>query len=647
MYTAAPNQGERFYLRLLLLHVPGATSFQDLRTVDDVIFDTFRGAALARELLEDDTVWVKCMEEAATVQMPAALRNLFATLLEFCELKDPSAVWDQYKELMSEDYTRDNRHTVDAGIFFAYEDIEEALHGPKRSLPLDFHIPRPPQPANPHRNIAGVDYVALRETGQAMLVSLNANQRLAADDILAAVYFESDQRCFFIDGPGGTGKTYLYNCLSSILEATTAGPDPKTTINVAWTGIAATLLPHGATVHSTFKIPLTLDERSRMGLSGQSKQANAIRYADVIIWDEAPMASKQVLEMIDQGLRDLTQIDEPFGGKIVVLGGDFRQVLPIVPRASRGEEIAASIKNSGLWPLFKIYKLEQNVRVNEHQVEFKNWLLELGEGRLPQENGEIEVPPQFHTGDVVKAVFGERIDVTDIASLQSKVILCTTNETTTYLNLKVRMIQRHQLLFSCNFILNLLQVLELIPGDRKTYTTVDEANRDDNEDAIMFPEEYLHSLMPTGLPPHRLTLKVGCIVTLLRNLNIKRGLCNGVRLVVRRMLDHVLDCELLTGPNAGTRVLIPQIKLKPAADGSNVPFTRRQFPVRLAFAMTINKAQGQTFDCVGVYLKDCPVFAHGQLYVAFSRVTSSLNLKVQLSSNCHTTKNIVYHEILQ
>ena len=191
-----------------------------------------------------------------------------------------------------------------------------------------------------------------------------------------------------------------------------------------------------------------------------------------------------------------------------------------------------------------------------------------------------------------------------------------------------------------------LRVLKLIPGDQKTYTSVDQIDREDNEEAIVFPEEYLHSLMPTGLPPHRLTLKVGSIVMLLRNLNIKQGLCNGVRLVVRRMLDHVLDCELLTGHNAGTRVLIPQIKLKPAADGTNIPFTRRQFPVRLAFAMTINKAQGQTFDNVGVYLKDCPVFAHGQLYVAFSRVTSSFNLKVQLSPHCNRTRNIVYHEIL-
>ena len=88
MYTAAPNQGERFYLRLLLLHVPKATSFQDLRTVNGEVFDSFKAAALALELLEDDNVWIKCIEEAATVQMPAALRYLFTTLLEFCELKD-------------------------------------------------------------------------------------------------------------------------------------------------------------------------------------------------------------------------------------------------------------------------------------------------------------------------------------------------------------------------------------------------------------------------------------------------------------------------------------------------------------------------------------------------------------------------------
>ena len=155
------------------------------------------------------------------------------------------------------------------------------------------------------------------------------------------------------------------------------------------------------------------------------------------------------------------------------------------------------------------------------------------------------------------AVFGERIDVSDIVSLQSKVIICTTNDTMTYLNLKVSedFAEKISTLSGLNFSV-LLQVLELIPGDRKTYISVDEIDREDNEEAVIFSEEYLHSLMPTSLPPHRLTLKVGSIVMLLRNLNIQQGICNGVRLVVRRMLDHVLDCELLTGHNTGTRVLI-------------------------------------------------------------------------------------------
>lgn len=123
----------------------------------------------------------------------------------------------------------------------------------------------------------------------------------------------------------------------------------------------------------------------------------------------------------------------------------------------------------------------------------------------------------------------------------------------------------------------------------------------DESEVIQFPLEFLNSLPPSGMPPHELHLKIGAIVMLLRNLDIKNGLCNGTRLIVQHMGNYILGYTIAFGANKGKYVLIPRISLCPS--DTNLPFVlkRRQFPIRLSFAMTINKSQGQTFYKVGLY----------------------------------------------
>lgn len=125
------------------------------------------------------------------------------------------------------------------------------------------------------------------------------------------------------------------------------------------------------------------------------------------------------------------------------------------------------------------------------------------------------------------------------------------------------------------------ELVERLPGDAATYFSVDSVLCDDPSEADSFPLEFLNSLTPSGMPPHRLTLKPGAIIMLLRNLNAKLGLCNGTRCVVRQLMNNVIDVEVLTGSAAGDRVYIPRIDLAPS--DVNLPFTlkRRQFPVRL------------------------------------------------------------------
>jgi len=143
---------------------------------------------------------------------------------------------------------------------------------------------------------------------------------------------------------------------------------------------------------------------------------------------------------------------------------------------------------------------------------------------------------------------------------------------------------------------------------------------------------------------------------LLRNLNTKRGLCNGTRLIITAFQPHLIIAEVLSGQAKGDIMFIPRIELAPS--DADMPFIlrRRQFPIRLAFAMTINKSQGQTLEKVGICLRE-PVFSHGQLYVAFSRVTAKHSVKVMIlssetqgklkpKSQSVFTRNVVYKEIL-
>ena len=189
--------------------------------------------------------------------------------------------------------------------------------------------------------------------------------------------------------------------------------------------------------------------------------------------------------------------------------------------------------------------------------------------------------------------------------------------------------------------------------NRKIYYSSDKAIFQDPQDTSAYPLDFIHSVTPSGMPPHILILKKNCIIMLLRNMDMKRGLCNGTRLIVRNLHTYVIDAEILTGKNTGDLVLIPRIKLAPS--DTSLPFLleRTQFPIRVSYCMTINKSQGQTFEKVGLFLPR-PVFAHGQLYVAFSRARSFKDIVIEVSQTYTqgvfggktVTQNIVYKEIL-
>ncbi|CAO0793613.1 unnamed protein product [Mucor circinelloides] len=195
-------------------------------------------------------------------------------------------------------------------------------------------------------------------------------------------------------------------------------------------------------------------------------------------------------------------------------------------------------------------------------------------------------------------------------------------------------------------------LLDCIPEQKLQYFSNDSIC--ETENALQLQMEFLNAIEMGSLPPHNLELKVGAPVMLLRNIDPAAGLCNGTRLVVRSLRNNIIEGEITTGSKVGHIVSIPKIKFICAASEGKSPydFIRIQFPLRLAFVTTINKAQGQTLNSIGLYLPS-QVFSHGQLYVAMSRVKTPSSIKIMIEPDVSTIQdhdgyyldNIVYSEV--
>jgi hypothetical protein len=373
-------------------------------------------------------------------------------------------------------------------------------------------------------------------------------------------------------------------------------------------------------------------------------------------------------EAVDRTLRDLRNDDRPFGGVTVVFGGDFRQTLPVVPHGSRADTVAASLRASPLWQHMNILQLQQNMRLYSarHSIfdhEFARFLLDVGSGNFTDSTSPdfISLPSPMRCDNIhtlIQSVYGSMSPSSAIPPpnyFLDRMILAPRNTNVDAIN---------------------QQVIESFPGETLTYFSADSvgdvtarssnpaiqaslgtdtlgvSSHWDEDDPRNLPPEFLRSLNPSGYPLGELALKIGCPMILLRNIDVSNGLCNGTRMTLLRASQSILEVRIMGGDHDGKIAFIPRITMTPSQSNAEFTFTlrRTQFPVRLAFAMTINKAQGQSVKYVGLDLRS-DVFSHGQLYVALSRVTTRSGLKFCLADGVHRSndsniKNCVYKEVL-
>ncbi|XP_022858273.1 uncharacterized protein LOC111379169 [Olea europaea var. sylvestris] len=285
--------------------------------------------------------------------MPILLRQLFANVLTLCCAANPRNLRDKFKGFMMEDYLRNGISQQNAEMRVLHC-INYFLEGVGKNV-TDFG-----------------------------LVDLDLN--VTNDDSFQTMIVEETTN-INVD-PGGTGKTYFYKALLTAVRS-----QNLIALATASSGVVAPLLQAGRTGHSRFKISLQISSDMCCSVSKQSELGKLLSISELIIWDKAPMVHKYAFEVLDKMLKDITESPIPFGGKVIVCGGDFLQVLPVVQRRTKEDITKASLVFSHLWPSFTRLPLIQNMRA-KLDPSFSEYLLKIGNGIEREHSCQMIMLPQ-------------------------------------------------------------------------------------------------------------------------------------------------------------------------------------------------------------------------------------------------------------
>ncbi|KAJ0760860.1 putative DNA helicase [Helianthus annuus] len=464
-----PTCGELFYLRMLLCHQRGCRSFAEIRTVSGVTHMTYRAACESMGLVGNDREWEMAFVEASNWATSAEMRSLFSHMLLFCDIARPAVLWEEHWRKMSDDILLNlNRSTnqlnrcindFDLQQYVLFE-IEQLLNSSTPSASLsNYGLPMPCTAllASMRNRLLMeekcYDRDALNAQHSQLHSLLNADQ-LQVYDIVMNSYERKSQTLLFVYGHGGTGKTFLWTTIISAFRSL-----GRIVLAVAASGIASLLLPSGRTAHSRFKIPIELTDQSVCDIKKNTQLWELLKETSLIIWDEAPMSDRRCFESLDRTLRDvLGETTKLFGGKSILLGGDFRQTLPVKPKASRSEIIDSTLPRSYLWDSFTICRLNENMRVatstqnsqdTQAILHFASWLLSVGDGVVGQPDADdpcnahiIQIPSKFlihpeHNGldSLIRFIYDDTVLTNPSAeNLSDRAIVCPRNDTADQIN---------------------------------------------------------------------------------------------------------------------------------------------------------------------------------------------------------------------
>ncbi|CEP22527.1 unnamed protein product [Cyberlindnera jadinii] len=442
------------------------------------------------------------------------------------------------------------------------------------------------------------------------------------------------------NAPGGSGKTYIENLIVRKLRL-----QNRVVATCASTGIGSLLLDNGSTAHRLFSIPVVEDGKESIiecPLKMVDDRWGLLKEVELIIWDEISAQSNQCIEAADRLLRKIKDKPEvPFGGIVLLLSGDFRQCLPVIQGITNQEVISANslFRDSNAKDM-KILKLTENLRIfrkdsfTEEQrndaLQISNKLLQIGIGGnvvdfVPNVfETEREFLNQIYPSGLLSSLeFGTAFNL-----FGNTCILTPFNKSVDAINSKC------------------LQKMTT-----ESFDCIGSDTLEEEFDNII--SRNIAKLFHTPrIPPFKLQVKLNTPMILTSNILQTEGLVNGLRVLITEVRSNLIVCQILTGDRKGDIIQLTKIKFKHTCDSKcSVTFTRCQFPLRHCFVMTINKSQGQTFTGkVGIHMNPA-CFAHGQAYVALSRLTNMNNaymlLPKELYNNQgeHTIVNKVFEKV--
>ena len=664
-------QEEQYYLRVLLSHITSGEVRRLCANVPPTAVPgvhtlrgdspSFKHACQLRGLASDDSEWMAAMAEAcAVVTDRRVLLRLLVNILVYNDPADARTLVDASWPSLAAPVSEEPMFAAVAGrlgvdvdavrrvaVFHTVADAvaQEADHSPEVYAQLIGWTPE-------EQRILS-EWAVIEREPAVLQYELNydrSEQQQKYEDKAAAVAQQPSQQAvlqrvqhavehdeslvMFLSAYAGCGKTFLEQTILHWVRA-----QGLIALAVASTGIAALLLEGCNTLHSKLKAPLgPYAEDTRLNIRAQEALATVIQRARILLWDEAASHPAFLANAVDQSLRDLRQRpNEPFGGMIVLFAGDFRQTLPIEPRATDAQIVALCMHQWRCWreiPV-EVHYLQENQRAarlmrqaatvaERSRIEtWMRWLERLGDGELNDDVEDVELWGEQCQLMATSADLDSMLDETyegrgDQLLAQADV----------FWSERAILSPKHAAVEVVNS-----RMLARLPGELHqlySFDVLDRAHEGMDVDA-----DYLNRQNTGNLPPHVLELKVGAVVMLLLNLDKRGGLVNGTRMRVEAVSLRLLRCVIITeGQHFGKSVTLPRIRVKPRHRQFPFLWTRTQFPVKLCWAMTINKAQGQSLRRIAVLLAlpvfadtgelvqidPLPCFAHGQLVVALTRI---------------------------
>jgi len=676
IYRQHYGSGDVYYLRLLLLHRP-ARSFNELKTIDGFLHDTFQDAARALGLVHDENEGANVMLEMVNAYAtPEELQRTFAILvLSGC---NASPLFHAFLGPMARNFPGGEANPVSGA---AMNDLLWALDAlftaEGRSTLAHFGLPPTSGPPRPRHAILQraadrtpgglLDRSLAQADFDAKYPTLSASQRQAVDFMMVAVpaykanpLVRPPNSAIYVDGRSGRGKS---RTLSTALAA--LRKDGFNIICLAHTALVASEFDRGTTNHKRFLLNITKDDTavSVSNLTAESAGAQAIRDADGFLIDEVGQIDRREGDTMDYTVREICGIDAPWANKPLLTGGDLRQCTAIVRGGSRATIIAHNIRQCGWWNL--LHRIELTIPFRDGgDPDHSAFVDEIGDGiRVdatdavaanelefgPAAAGPVRrdgphyvtFPPGITTHTSVDSAVEWLLQM-PLAAVRNpggdlgdffvdKAFIAPLNAEVDAINVAV---QAHN------------------PNPMLSYEAA-EAPLEEHARHQFATPEFMSSVSTTDAPPHLLQIKAGDIVICLRNLSSFQGtLVNGTRLKVVAGLRHTLKLQILSGDNAGSIFFLPRISFTVTARGG-LSFIRRQFPVRVCYACTIDKIQGRNLARVCLILLTA-VFAHGQLYVALGRTSSRATLSVLVAEGSPAaepgalirTVNVVYQPLL-